>query len=593
MKGKPIGGVRRAQLITTYGVGSLIAVGSESFMVAGLDRWPELSPYDQIIHERRLEKELGVKCFRLPPASDSDKYGDIPVIRFPEIQSCPSCNRLARARFFGANRSPAKCRECDRELVPSRFVVCCAAGHIDDFPYFRWLHKGGDVAGADDRKHDLRLKATGRSASLGDIEISCSCGVRSVTMEGALAKGSLRGISSCTGRRPWLGDALGDECDELPRAMQRGASGVWFADVRSAISIPPWSEGVQKLIERHWKSLRKAPDIRERLEELELTNHRLFSVEEIVQAVEKRRQDEAGLTDTSEAALKVDEYRALTRPTGERAGKQDFVCVPWHDPTVTSELAIDQVMRVKRLREVRVLRGFSRLAAPSSADRGRRASLYAADNRPDWLPAIEVIGEGVFLRLDTARLAHWEAQPHVQARVTPIDAAHRDRFARFGLAPDRDITPRLVMIHTLAHSVISEWSLDSGYPAASLRERLYVSDTMAGFLIYTATSDSAGSLGGIVAQVESGNLTASIRSAMDRMSWCSSDPLCVESDTSGTDNLNRAACHACVLLPETSCEEFNTLLDRALLIGTPDQPDLGFFSGIPEKASPSRMSMPF
>lgn len=128
----------------------------------------------------------------------------------------------------------------------------------------------------------------------------------------------------------------------------------------------------------------------------------------------------------------------------------------------------------------------------------------------------------------------------------------------------------MVMIHTLAHSIIAEWSLNSGYPAASLRERLYVSDKMTGFLIYTATSDSAGSLGGIIAQVESGNLPSSMRTAIDRMSWCSADPLCIESDASGTDNLNLAACHACVLLPETSCEEFNTLLDRALLTGTPN-----------------------
>ncbi|MBB5775058.1 DUF1998 domain-containing protein [Nonomuraea jabiensis] len=569
--------MRRAQLITTYGVGSLIAVGSESFMVAGLDRWSELGPYDQTIHERRLEKELGVQCFRLPPASDSDKYGDVPVIRFPEVQSCPGCNRLAKARFFGATRSPAKCKECDRELVPSRFVVCCAAGHIDDFPYFRWLHKGANTAGGESRNHDLKLKATGRSASLGDIEISCSCGVRPVTMEGALRKGALKGITSCTGRRPWLGDVSEEDCEELPRAMQRGASGVWFSDVRSALSIPPWSEGVQKLVERNWKSLRKAPDLRERLEELALTNHRLYSVEEIIQAVERRRQDEAGLSDGSEPALKLEEYRALTRTTEEKPGKQDFVCVPWPDDKVAAEHGIDQVMRIKRLREVRVLQGFSRLAAPSADSPSRRAALYTAENRPDWLPAIEVIGEGVFLRLDTTRLIAWESRAEVQARVAPIDAAYRERFARFGLTPDKEITPRLVMIHTLAHSIINEWSLDSGYPTASLRERLYVSNEMSGFLIYTATSDSAGSLGGIVAQVESGNLATSIHTAIEQISWCSADPLCVESDASGTDNLNRAACHSCVLLPETSCEEFNTLLDRALLTGTSDQPNLGFF----------------
>jgi hypothetical protein len=396
-------------------------------------------------------------------------------------------------------------------------------------------------------------------------------------MEGALRKFALKHTGGCTGRRPWLGDVPAEECEEPPRAMQRGASGVWFSDVSSALSIPPWSEGVQKLVGRYWKSLKKAPNLRERLEELELDNHRLFSIEEIIQAVERRRQEDAGYTDTSEAALKLDEYLALTRSTEEKSGRQDFVCVPWLDDAITSELAIDQVMRVKRLREVRVLKGFTRLA-PSAANPHQRALLYSAENRPDWLPAIEVIGEGVFLRLDATRLAEWELLPEVRTRIAPINSAYQERSVRFGQTSDREITPRLVLIHTLAHSIVNEWSLNSGYPTASLRERLYVSDKMSGFLIYTATSDSAGSLGGIVAQVESGNLATSVRRAIDRVSWCSADPLCIESDTSGADNLNRAACHSCVLLPETSCEEFNTLLDRALIAGTPEEPSLGFFS---------------
>ncbi|MBX9387561.1 DrmB family protein [Streptomonospora nanhaiensis] len=576
MRGKPIGGVRRAQLITTYGVGSMIAVGGESFMVAGLDHWPD-SGDDQSLQERRLEREFRVSRFRLPPASDSDRYGDVPVVRFPDYHSCPQCHRLARAREFGVSRSPAKCRTCDRDLVPSRFVVCCPNGHIDDFPYFNWLHKG-TAPGGSGTGHRLALKATGRSASLGDIEISCACGVRPVTMEGAFGKWALRKVVTCDGRRPWLGGDFSQECAELPRAMQRGASGVWFADIRSAISIPPWSEGVQRLVARNWNGLRDAPDVLDRVREMRLDRDGRYSAQEIAQAVERRRADEAGEVDHSVTALKTDEYQALCRSTEERSRDQDFVCEPWPDDALAAELAIDRVMRVKRLREVRVLQGFTRLNPPSPAAPRQRASLHSEENRPDWLPAVEVIGEGVFLRLSESRLAEWESREEVRARASVIDVAYRDRFARFDAAPDRDITPRAVMIHTLAHAVINEWSLGSGYPAASLRERLYVSDTMAGFLVYTATSDSAGSLGGIVAQVESGNLAGSIRAALERASWCSADPLCMETFAGGSDNLNRAACHACVLLPETSCEEFNTLLDRALLVGTPDTPDIGFFA---------------
>jgi hypothetical protein len=98
--------------------------------------------------------------------------------------------------------------------------------------------------------------------------------------------------------------------------------------------------------------------------------------------------------------------------------------------------------------------------------------------------------------------------------------------------------------------------------------------------VYTATSDSAGSLGGLVAQGEPKRLEDTIRSAVRRAAWCSADPLCIESEASGTGGTNLAACHTCVMLPETSCEHNNILLDRALLVGTPEDPQLGYFSDI-------------
>jgi hypothetical protein len=102
---------------------------------------------------------------------------------------------------------------------------------------------------------------------------------------------------------------------------------------------------------------------------------------------------------------------------------------------------------------------------------------------------------------------------------------------------------------------------------------------MAGLLVYTATSDSAGSLGGVIAQADPGRLEVTIQEALERVSWCSADPLCSESEAAGVDSLNLAACHACVLLPEVSCEEMNVLLDRGLLTGTPGNPSLGLFAG--------------
>ena len=116
---------------------------------------------------------------------------------------------------------------------------------------------------------------------------------------------------------------------------------------------------------------------------------------------------------------------------------------------------------------------------------------------------------------------------------------------------------------------MTELSLDAGYPVASLRERVYSGEGQSGILVYTASADSAGSLGGLSAQSQPDRIWAVVQNAIRRARWCSSDPVCIESTGSGADALNLAACHACVLLPETSCERMNHVLDRATLVGRP------------------------
>jgi hypothetical protein len=263
----------------------------------------------------------------------------------------------------------------------------------------------------------------------------------------------------------------------------------------------------------------------------------------------------------------------------EQSAEQDFVCIKVEGFPESVRDWFDHAAQVKRLREVRVLESFTRLQPPSPADPPeRRAPLSAT--ALSWLPGIEVIGEGVFLRLNLERLREWENRDDVKERAAKINENYKARFKRFNAEADREITPRLLLIHTLAHVLIAQFALDAGYPAASLRERLYVSDEMAGLLIYTATTDAAGSLGGVVAEAEPAKFEESFREAIAKAAWCSADPLCIETVATGVDSLNLAACHACVLLPEVSCEEMNVLLDRGMLIGTSENPELGFYSSL-------------
>jgi hypothetical protein len=229
---------------------------------------------------------------------------------------------------------------------------------------------------------------------------------------------------------------------------------------------------------------------------------------------------------------------------------------------------------VARLREVRALQGFSRLVPWAQGDDDRHLAALAAGGTT-WLPAVETLGEGVFLRFDSAAVAAWESTPFAASRADAIEVARA--AADNGIGSRLDISPRGLLLHTFAHALLDELSLDAGYAAASLRERVYDRGDQAGVLIYTASGDSAGSLGGLSAQSEAGRLERVVASMLTKARWCSNDPVCIESGPSGIGGLNIAACHACLLLPETSCERFNLVLDRACLVGTPAEPYGGFF----------------
>lgn len=602
-----VGTVRRAQVITTYGVGSMVAIDGMSFLVSGLDSWSVVG--EKPINDFRLSQILGVEHFYLPPAPSEDEVrrgnGDgIHVTRFPMLYSCPSCKKIDFFSRFNPKPGTAECGACDNRLVPSRFVLACEKGHLEEFPYWKWVHRGPkDGFGPSGRcGGELTFRAEGSTASLRAITVGCTCGVPDVSMEGAFRAGSLKELGiGCGGKRPWLRGAGEEPCTARPRTLQRGAASVWSPVVRSAISIPPWGQGVNAIVEQNARNLLKPSEdyIREYLaNNPNILGRTRYTVEQVLavrQQVREAAEEVTGdeLPSVRFSSLRAEEYRRLREGNSEDPEDvlQSFVCEPPDRGMRMSEgSGIAQVMLVKRLREVRALHSFTRIAAPADQDDGSRLAPLTVDEAIDWLPAIEVSGEGVFLRLDSTKLRQWEVQQGAKERAERVRRHHQEllnnRAAELAAAAPSagneeasaatrhpflsPVSPRFLLLHTLAHALINEWSLDGGYPAAALRERLYVGSDMCGVLIYTATSDSAGSLGGVVAQGNPRHLTQTLAAALERARWCSNDPLCLESEASGVESLNLAACHACALLPETSCEHFNTLLDRGLLIGTDD-----------------------
>jgi hypothetical protein len=560
-----IGSVRRSQLITTYGVGAIVAVDDESVMVAGLDRWPIDGEKDEVL-EPRLQ--IDGKRLRLPPGGEGmfgDSAGHIPVVRFPRWYYCsnPECRRLDSFGYLAEERKP-RCRHCSAGLIPSRFIAICEEGHVEDFPYAAWVHQEG--RSSSEKRHDLRLTATGASGSLAGIVVECrSCGVQR-SMEGAFSREALVGVRSCGGKRPWLSDEV--ECGKQLRTTQRGASNVWFPTVRSVLSIPPWSDGLQKFVQTKWGALGldlEEDVLRSVVDKVVAPAQVPYSAVEVLAAVAERKSEK--VSGGSEAEVRAEEYRALCQGRGGDSAA-DFVAEVTEPPAELEGL-VDLVTVVSRLREVRVFTGFTRLK-PQVQDGDRCAISIDAD----WLPAAAVHGEGVFLRLSADALQAWESRTEVVDRVAELQSRWQQSF----LFDGRELSGGFLLAHTLAHGLIDEWSLSGGYPAASLRERVYAGEDGIGILVYTAAADSAGSLGGLIAQAEPTRLGASLIDAVKRYAWCSSDPVCAETGSQGAEGLNLAACHACALVPETSCEYRNGLLDRALLVGLPDERDFGFFN---------------
>lgn len=251
---------------------------------------------------------------------------------------------------------------------------------------------------------------------------------------------------------------------------------------------------------------------------------------------------------------------------------------------------VDKVVLADRIREVRALEGFHRVSPA-----GRDKLVPAAGNHKttvDWLPAIDVRGEGIFISLDEGRLAVWEDRQAVRDRVLELEKRLSASFMETRLRERTGpiLAPRYVLLHTFAHLLIRRLAFESGYAATSLRERIYARSTaepggtprQAGVLIYTAAGDSEGTLGGLVRQGYPPRLQATMLEALQDAMWCSSDPLCAENLASTFASLNFAACHACTLVTETSCESGNYLLDRALVVGSDKVP--GFFQDVLDAA---------
>jgi hypothetical protein len=371
-----------------------------------------------------------------------------------------------------------------------------------------------------------------------------------------------------------------------------GASNSWFPVTLTVLAIPTRASKLQQLIQDKWDLLGSIPS-REVLPHVVdplvkgglLPGIAGYSHDEIWKAIDEIRSG-AARADGETIDLKGPEWEAFTSPKPPQ-NWPDFL-VTRVGPPQRFRSYLDYVVLAERLREVNALVGFTRVEPPEEAREGGdpppRAPL--SNGRPEWLPATEVRGEGIFIRFDSERLAAWLARPSVREREALLLAGHRAFRAARKLTPTEANFPGIlyVLLHSFAHIFIRELALESGYSAASVRERIYASargesPERAGVLVYTAAPDSDGTLGGLVELGKSENLGRLIEQALERTRICASDPLCAEHIPTHDRSLHGAACHACSFVAETSCEIGNRYLDRSLLVPTFAGSELAFFGG--------------
>ncbi|MFD9885276.1 DrmB family protein [Streptomyces alboflavus] len=611
--------VRRAQTIVPFGVGGIIDLRGESFVAADIRSW---AAHGERVESPRLADKLGVNEFRSAPVIPSGKAAyksriGPAYVRFPKWVFCPQCREmdLWHTGRELRDKQPA-CGRCTGkpQLAPMRFIQVCRAGHMADIEWHRWAHsKGEGHAQRQCRVRRLRFVATPDSSGLEALRVICPVCRAGRSLVGISQKNILKQIGlQCPGTHPWHSETdEADPCEETPQAVQRGASNVYFPITHSAIDIPTPAgrleddETIQEIVNhRLWTDFNSAVDAPISDAFRSVIARECEVPEDRVENVRRRIAEEAASIPAADPGddLSIDEWAAFSAPESVTDSKtfsvrRTHLGISHEDPRSMQELgaAISAVVVADRVREVRALEGFSRYE-PSSGDgeegEGGRVVSVNTQARARWLPAIETYGEGIFIAVDEGRLSAWDRLPSVRDWTRRIERNLNASFKadRLRGKSGPELLPRFVMLHTLAHQFIRQLSYDSGYNAASLKERVYARShdpgselpPQAGVFIYTAAGDAEGTLGGLVRQGQPPHLVETLIRLLESAQWCSQDPLCADSTGRSLANLNRAACHACTLLPETCCEIDNSLLDRTLLIGDGEVP--GFFRGVVQAA---------
>ena len=596
-----VSALRQSQLVTTYGPGAMIDLPWFAAVVGGLDFWDKGAKISEPRLEAKAAQALGGVAVDLAAPYVSDKLPDATTTRgviawkFPRWSITQETRRQAEpdgrtyqtrmlvpeshldektGQYEGADfDDKGKRRKLD--VVPIRFIRACKNGHMGEIDWYNFVHRGHTNCGG-----KLWLDDLGATGELNELRVRCDCGLPPRYISEAVGKEN-PALGRCDGSQHWLGQAAErEECDQMSRLLIRTASNAYFPQKLSVISMPDLGREVHAAVGPLWEGYLKAVTSVEILQIVKGMGEvgaalEGFSDDQVMQAIEARRSGQDG---PPQRKIKEAEFELLTcgQPIiGKNEHDSVFYAEEYPKSAWNDELTkrLQRVVIVHRLREVTALVGYTRFDYISPDIDGE----FDLNLRParlglnaNWIPASENKGEGLFLQFYKDRVDEWKQRPAVRAQADRLERGLRN------WCHERDVMGRpffgaaYVMLHSLSHMLINAISLECGYPASSIKERIYANPNEGyGILLYTAGADSYGTLGGLAGAARS--LDHYLKSALDIGRLCSNDPVCAQHQADNAHerrHLQGAACHGCLLISETSCELLNDLLDRSLVVAT-------------------------
>ncbi len=605
------------KILSSYGgVGSVVETTDGSVIIETFDNWG----YSNILSSNEIEQYLIIDdrlLYRLKYifknlqhiVSVPDEYDRKVNPRanyFPKWFYCPKCKQFKEYyewfnywNEIGKDKKyffPPKCsnKNCNEEILEQvRFVMTCPNGHIQDIPWKFWNNQTKEKPSEQDSFSDeeednggsifldfsskccqnqkLVYSVSRENSELSGIHIECkSCGK-------AENLGGVFGFRmKCSGNEPWLGKNEHHNCEEKLKVVIKSSNSIYYANLISSIYIPV---NQINLKQQHRVLISKWLD-RGKLENEIIRDMKLdYDVPES-ETIKYLAGSENFISEQSFREVEYDYFLNNESVTDNS--------IKFSKINVNAKInGFDKVIRIEKLKQISVQTSFTR-QMPIDLDavllnmeedefkkefEVKRQSTSKNNINTLLLPGIESFGEAILFILEKDRIDKWCIDENIIKRADIIKNNALSSQRKFIRRKSENITPQFLLIHTLSHLIIKELEYVCGYPAASLQERLYISNNMLGFMIM-AIEGTEGSLGGLVSQCDDlDNLNRIVNSAVERSKDCSSDPICENSEGQGVENLNLAACYSCSLLPDISCEEFNCFLDRRILIDE----QFGFF----------------